>query len=300
MNWRVAALVLIGVVAALAATVLMFSLQANTRVHRASGQEVEILVASEDLPLMTVMEPAHIAARKVPADQARDGLRDAVQVVSKTLGMPMIKGQPFKAECFASRPDVYNLASALKAGQRVVTLRLDPQEAGQNILYPGAMVDVLAVMEMPAQRPGEPGEVVSVTLLQKVPVLAVDDQTIVSQAKGQVTPQPAQDNGNPSRKVLVSLRVTPKDAELLQLAQREGKVSLSMRSPTDTQPDEGQGILMSQLAKLYRQPMPVIPAAARAEAPAAAPKADQPARWQTVIYRAGQTEVQTFPMPAEQ
>jgi pilus assembly protein CpaB len=304
MNWRVAALVLVGLAAAVAAAVLVAALQAGNKAQRASATEVEVLVAADDLPVMKIVDAACVARKKLPLEQARDGLRDSVQVVGKALSVPMAKDQVFKADYFASKSSAYNLASALPAGMRAVTLMLSADEALKNLVYPGGMVDVLAYLKMPAAREGEKDEQVSVTLLRGVQVLAVDARSIVSSSKDQATPVP--EEGSSSRKLLVTLMVSPKDAELLQLAQQYGQVSLTMRNPMDDSREEASGTPLSQLVRLYRRPEAAppprrpapIPALTLASTPAALTKPAEPVRWQTVIYRGGQSEVETFSMPA--
>ena len=288
MNWRVVALIVAGLAAAGAAAVLVGALQVNGRGHRAGAGEVEVLVAARDLPLMTIVDADSVARKKVPAEQARGCLTDSVQVVGQALAMTMVKDQAFRPDCIAKRSD-YNVASMVPTGMRAVGLMLDADEALKNLLYPGSMVDVLASLTFnnSSQQDCEPA---TVTLLHGVQVLAVENRSIANQPQGQITPKP-EEGGSTTRKLLVTLMVTPKDAELLQLAQQQGHVSLAMRNPMDEQRDQTAGTPLSQLTKLlHKAPTPVAPQ------PVLAKVECKPSEWQTVIYRGGESEIQTFPM----
>jgi Flp pilus assembly protein CpaB len=89
-------------------------------------------------------------------------------------------------------------------------------------VLPGSRVDVLITLN-PNPNLNRP-ESISRTILQNIQVLA----------SGQVT-QPDKD-GTPIKVSVVTLLLTPDQAELLTLAAQEGKVQMALRNTLDTWP----------------------------------------------------------------
>jgi pilus assembly protein CpaB len=88
-------------------------------------------------------------------------------------------------------------------------------------VQPGSKVDVLFT------RPGNMAEAITSTILQNVKVLAVGRSLFPNQA---VDPKA-------SKMPVATLLVTPEDAQKLELAKNEGKISLSLRNPLDAKDD---------------------------------------------------------------
>ena len=86
-----------------------------------------------------------------------------------------------------------------------------------GLIQPGAHVDVLFT------RPGTMTEALTSTILQNARVLAVGRQT----QAGQI-PDP-----KATKMPVATLIVTPEDAQKLELAKNQGKISLSLRNPLD-------------------------------------------------------------------
>jgi pilus assembly protein CpaB len=82
--------------------------------------------------------------------------------------------------------------------------------------------------------------------------------------------------GEPQPATVVTLAVTPEDAERIALAASEGKISLALRNPLDVTPTETPGVQLEALMHGRGQSAPPAPAPVRRPArPATA--APQPA-----------------------
>ncbi len=323
MRWSIVALLMLGVFAAAAAAVLVGVLRAD-RVGEAdpAAAPVKVLVAAQPLRAVSVVDRQGIEVREVErAKLPPDALTDPVEVVGKVLVVPMVEGQPFKKEYFAGGRSKVNLAAALPDGMRAVSLALSSHQAMNGLVYPGCVVDVLASLRLPSEVVGQRGELVSVTLLRSVQVLAVESTTVASDSEAE------KKDKSPVRsfeKHMVTLLVKPKQAELLQIAQQHGTLSLTMRNPMDGDVEASGYTLLSEVLHSREDatapegaddahvvlaaeeapaaPLaaaPLGPAAAPVEAPVAAdaqapPPEAGPRTWEIEFLRGGVSATQTL------
>ncbi len=232
MKWSVVMLLALGMVAALCASVLVGALRSGGG-DSAQGDEVAsevtLVVASRDLEAGIIVEADAVSVRTIRSeDVPENALSDPVNVVGKVLGMPLVEGQAFLASGFAKTGSGLHLAAALPTGMRAVAISLSDSSALSGLLYPGCIVDVLAT-----SKPRSREEPVSEVLLERVRVLGIEDQTIVSadDSKGRV-------GRSMRRREMVTLMLDIHQAEMLQVAVESGTVSLAMRHPLDSRPVE--------------------------------------------------------------
>jgi Flp pilus assembly protein CpaB len=246
MRWTVVALVVLGVVAALCAALLVASLQASGRkaVTTEDGQprEVEILVATRDLPAVAVVDAGSVATRTVKVEDVPPGaLTSPVKVIGQVLVAPMVEGQVFTATLLASNWPGTHLAATLPEGMRAVSVVLSNASALGGWLYAGALVDVVAVVRVPNERGGSSTEILSTVLLQGIEVLAVNTQSIVST-------DDAFEKVKETSRQTVTLMVDAKQAESLELAAVHGDIALALRNPLDTTATVERGVYLSELS----------------------------------------------------
>ncbi len=311
MRWSIVGLFAFGLIAALSATVLVASLRAGSQDSEASEkgpQEVEILMAVRSLPAMSVVDSGSVATKTVAVKQAPSGyLSNPVQVVGRVLIVPVVEGQAFIKGYFATGNSGVSLAAAVPKGMRMLTLSLSESGAMEGLLYPGSLVDVLGSFNL-GSKFGSRGqsETISMTLLRGIQVLAVEDRTIVSEAD-EIEASPA--NRRMGRQRLVSLMVTPEQAEMLQLAAEHGKISLTMRNPLDKPSGEDTAVSRSRFSEIIRRRF-AHGAAASTQAKTAA-RSDIPdemmvdtnvmtGEWATEVIRGGVSETVFFPLSAGQ
>lgn len=116
------------------------------------------------------------------------------------------------------------LSAVLEPGKRAVSIAVNATSGNAGFIFPGDYVDVMLVHNVTNRNPvtGESQEFVfSNTFVEKARVLAVDQQL-----------------DNPENKAIlaktVTIEVTPKQAEEVQVATEMGKVSFALRSISDT------------------------------------------------------------------
>jgi pilus assembly protein CpaB len=248
MKWSVIILVILGVFAALSASLLVNALRHDT----GTGDDslVEVVVAKRPLPAMFVISARHVVKDRAPKDELPGGyLTDLVQAVGKVLSVPVVEGQVLTKYCFVTEGTGAQLASALPPGMRAVSVSIPGHSLMGGLLHPGCVVDVLATFKLRAGKESR-GQAISTTLLQGVQVLAIESSSIVSKsdeegALSKIKPRAGS-------RLTVTLMVDTKQAEALQLAMENGQVSLAMRNPLDKRPINIDATVLSQgrLAKL--------------------------------------------------
>jgi pilus assembly protein CpaB len=169
---------------------------------------------------------------------------------------------------------------------RAVAVKVDPVTAVGGFVLPGTNVDVIVT----GSADDRGGQDTSKVILEYVRVLSAGTSL-------------QDEDGKPRDVPVVTLLVSPADAQKLALASSEGKIQLALRNPLDQRQENPEGI---RKEALYRgastrpeaapgNPLPGTPAAARsARAPRPAPSA-RPVRAVSVELIQGQKrEVVTF------
>jgi Flp pilus assembly protein CpaB len=135
---------------------------------------------------------------------------------------PLTKGEAVLNTKLASRDARRGMASGIQKGKRAYTIQtpnVATSVAGH--ILPGNMVDVLLTV---AGNGGADGGAVSLTLLQSVEVLAVD-QRVEAPTDGKVDTKELRS---------VTLLVTPEEMVKLDLGQNKGTLHLALRNFGDT------------------------------------------------------------------
>jgi pilus assembly protein CpaB len=310
MRWQFLGLLLIGVVAAVCAAILVASLKTAPVTQQAvqapgpqAPPEVKIVVATRALDRMTTIREDMVKETKVPAEAAPEGAYPAsVALVGKILVAPVVEGQPFTKNCFATSGPGVHLAATLPEGMRAMSISLSDYSSLDGLLYPGCAVDVLASFDMRSKADDKETGVISTTILRGVQVLAIEDKTAVSSGDKD------EKVSRQDRRRRVTLMVTPKQAEELQLAMEHGMLSLSMRNPQDmklvksndkditsikefgaTPPAPPAPIIVEKPVYIDR-PAPVAPVAEAKPEPRKVPP------WQVQIFKGGEKSEKSFPV----
>lgn len=208
--------------------------------QRASRQLVEpqvvslpprmVAVAAGDLPWGTTLTTSMIKLVAFPSASLLEGYFSTVESVSGRILLTNIKANdPFLEDKFAP-PEVTQggMAVVTQMGKRAMAVRVDDVVGVAGFINPGNRVDVLVTLrqEPPQTR----------TVLQNILVLATGTQL------------EAQSNGSKAREArVITLEVTPEEAEKLVLAAHEGKVTMALRNYANLQPAVTRGATLSTL-----------------------------------------------------
>ena len=227
MKGSVIALVVLGAVAALSVSVLVGALRSDgassTAPEDQEGRMTSIVVATRELAAGTIIDSDAVATQQLKVQDAPEGsVRDPVLAVGKVISTAMVKGQVFLTTNFASEGSGLHLAAALPRGMRAVAISLTAASALRGLLYPGCFVDVLWT-----RSPSRNERPVSKLLLERVNVLGIEDQTIVSSSDL----KDAKPRSGRTRMVTLMLNIA--QAKQLHAAVRLGSIALVLRHPLD-------------------------------------------------------------------
>ena len=229
-------LIMIGLVMAVVAALLAVFVQfvfiagGSSEVQRPS----EIIATAQEFPAGHKFVAKDLVA--VPAKamgNGKKGITSMQSLVGRTLVMPMKKGQAITAEDLIVQGSGSMIASQIPPGYRAIVVSLRDPAPGV-VLYPGALVDILATMEAPAIGNAQ-REKITRTVQERMRVLAVNDEIVGGK------PNETTDRNNTSqRKLSVTLAVTPEQAAQIELASARGTIGITLRSDDDANPDLGQ------------------------------------------------------------
>jgi pilus assembly protein CpaB len=304
MTWTVVGLVVLGLVAALCAAILFSMITYRTDRPTAAPTEIEVVQATKAIPAMTVIEADMVTTKRFPAADVPAGyFGNPVQVIGKALVTPMKADQVLTKTCFAPEGSGPQMAASMADDMCVVMLSLSQPDMIEGHLYPGSVVDVLATFDDPSASGGR--GTVATTLLKGIQVVSVEGQTVFTSTAGT---EKGPDRRSERR--LVSLRMTPADAQAIQLAKTRGSVSLSLRNPVKRQPMEDKPLVLADLVHFSpaetptsAAPTPTSPSVIKtlpsngAVSPAKTDTA--PPKWEILILRGTSRSTESFDMPLE-
>lgn len=241
-----------GIVAAALSAALAVALQMTLSGSAVSGTQVRssanCVTAARDLPAghriaESDLEVVEMGAR--PTGELLVGSR--ALAVGRTTAVALAKGQAIRSGDLVTPGSGAAIASQLAHGMRAITVSL--RDTGPEVvLYPGALVDMLATLERPGSAPSQ-RESVTVTLLEAVRVLAVNDEAVGTR----VAPEAAGDRRPASRRLTVTLAVTPAQAAQLELASARGTIGITLR-PDDAGLTTGDAVATATTLSLLGLP----------------------------------------------
>lgn len=247
MKWTVVLLIVFGLIAALSTFILMAAVSADD----SKSDSIDVVVARQAMPAMSIVSSHQIELKKVSKKGLPGGsFTDPTLVIGRALSADAKEGQVLTNRLFITEGSGMKLASILPAGMRAVSFPVSGRSVVEGLLYPGSIVDVVATFRMRSQK-GK-GEALSVTLLQGVKILAVGNETMFSSSEEDKKKTGKKIMGSRSSIITVTVMVTSRQAEALQLAMQSGTISLAMRNPLDKRPVDPDATILDQgrLAKL--------------------------------------------------
>ena len=222
--------------------------------------EKPVVLAVETLPMGAVIRPESVKLGRVPENLfPRGGFSRVEDVVDRPVMSPIQPEEPVVEARLALKGSGGGVAPLIPPGMRAISVRVNDVVGVAGFVLPGMRVDVLVTGRPPGR-----DDTVTTTVLQNIAVLSAG-KTIQVDSKSQSISTP-----------VVTLLVTPEQAESLTLANSEGRIQLVLRNSTDQQAAQTRG---RDLRQLYPGWGPTRPAAeeqprepARDDLPAAPPQ----------------------------
>ena len=202
-------------------------MQNTPTTQAASTPTSAVIVAAGDLQLGAELRQEDLRAIQWPADAVPVGsFSKPEDLVGRGLIQPVATNEPFLPSKLASKEAGAGLPPVIPEGYRALSVRVNDVVGVAGYVLPGTGVDVVATVN-PTQ---QTTDVTSKVILTNVQVLAAG------------TKIETQENNKPIAVSVVTLLVSPDEAERLTLASTEGKIQLALRNPLDKTAPQTPGI----------------------------------------------------------
>jgi pilus assembly protein CpaB len=269
MNRRTRTVVVVLIAIVLAS---LASLGVYRAVQRIPAREVEIatahaVVAARPLPMGTLLTKDDVKIIGWPArTPLAGGFTSVDQVTNRGVMTALAENEPLTDGKLAPAGSGGGLPPSIPQGMRAISVKVNEVIGVAGFVAPGTNVDVVVTI-----RAGSEGS------MSRVVVSNVQVVTVGTRSDQQNT----KDGQRPASTV-VTLMVTPDDAERIALASAEGQIILTLRNPLDTLPTTTEGTRMASLMGKTAPPPPVVRKAAAAsthvQAPPPPPPPEEPAK----------------------
>jgi pilus assembly protein CpaB len=199
--------------------------------------QVRLAVVARDLPLGSVLAAEDIRLVDWPGEVLPLGYSgSAEELVGRGLLTDIRANEPILVEKLADRDGGGGMPILIPQGMRAVSVRVDEVVQVAGFVTAKTRVDVLVTLDA-----GDGSSAVTRLILQNVPVLAAG-QTVERDREG-----------TPVTVSVITLLVSPEDAERLTLAATQGRIQLALRSMMDMGEVTTNGARLSALVQAPRQ-----------------------------------------------
>jgi pilus assembly protein CpaB len=192
----------------------------------------DVLVAATNINLGDSVRADDLKWQQWPVEGVTPGLitRDAQPDAPTNLSgavarAPFIAGEPIKEQKLIKVSEGGVMAAILPSGMRAISTPIREETAAGGFILPNDRVDVILSHKM---KVGSKEEPVSEAVLRNVRVLAIGQEIENKDGEKVATGKTA------------TLELTPRQAEVLALAQSMGEISLSLRSLADAAPGQAE------------------------------------------------------------
>ena len=200
-----------------------------------------VVIAANDIQVGAKLETRDVRVVTLPQSAVPPGAFSATsQVFGRGAILPISKGEFILPSKLAAVNAGAGLSSMIPPGMRAVSVRVNDVVSVAGFVQPGSRVDVLATGNQ-----GGANDRQTTTVLENVAVIAVG-KNLDRNASSDAQSAP-----------VITLLVSPDDAQKLALVSQEGRIQLSLRNPLDTRKG---GIGATRTSSLYLGETPVATA----------------------------------------
>jgi len=199
-------------------------------------QMTTVVLAARDVPAGTMLTGDDVKAVAWPANTP---LATSFATVEDVAGRGTIdilrQNEPLTAAKLAARGAGAGLQPTIPEGMRAISISVNEIIGVAGFVTPGSRVDVLVTLDDNANT-----KKLTMTrvVVSNVQVLTAGTRFDQDQSR---------QDGKPIPTSVVTLMVTPDDAERVALAQNEGKINLTLRNPLDVNPTSTNGAQIAGL-----------------------------------------------------
>lgn len=202
------------------------------------------VVAAHPIRLGDRITKDHVKVVEWPANAPMAGAYTKVEdVLNRGVISPLGENEPLTENKLAPLESGAGLPPSIPEGMRALSVKVNEVVGVAGFVVPGTRVDVMATIEGRQQDQQSTTRVV----VSNIQVLTAGTRYDQEKAK----------DGEAIPSTVVTLLVTPEDAERITLASTEGHLMLTLRNPLDVAPTQTTGVRTSGL--FGAQPLPPAP-----------------------------------------
>lgn len=180
-------------------------------------QVTQVVIAAQSLSLGTRLTPEQLRLVPWPGDNPMPGMFTRIEdCVGRALIQSVVPNEPILEANLAPKEAGAGLSATIPEGMRAVSVAVNDVIGVAGFVLPGTTVDVLGTATLGGN------ENLTRTILENVRVLAAGQK--ITQDK----------EGKPQTVSVVTLLVTPDDADKLTMAATQGRIQLALRNTIDT------------------------------------------------------------------
>ena len=279
---RTFVVLVVAVVVAAAASYAVYRAVASIPVRQVEIATAKAVVAAKPMSVGTLVTRESVKVIDWPArTPLTGGFTSIDEVVDRGLVAPVVENELLTVNNLASREAGAGLPPMITEGMRAISIRVDEVINVAGYVTPGTRVDVMAVIN-PTENSADR---IARVVVSNVPVLTSGTRYDQDESRK---------DGKPIRSTVITLMVTPEDAERIALAQSDGRLMLTLRNPLDAEPTVSNGIRKASLFTSGGAPAPASrPAVRRAVTPIPLPLPTIPTVYTVeTIKAAKKTELQ--------
>ncbi|MFA5157441.1 MAG: Flp pilus assembly protein CpaB [Candidatus Omnitrophota bacterium] len=240
---------------------------ARKKIEKIRTEQVPILIAAKDIPKGAVIDKESVGVAIAPIQHVQPQAATSLDRVAGMIAVvPLSKGEQITLNKLMSSKEAVgtgSLAMTTPIGKRAVTISVDNISAVGGMILPGDYIDVSVMISVPVTNPD--GKQVSqqavVPLFQNILVLAVGQELAAMPevaAEGRYAKKGSKREFSPA----ITLALSPQEANVLAFVQEQGKIRLSLRSPSDAKIESVQPASWDSLFQ-YLMPKEELEAQAR-------------------------------------
>jgi pilus assembly protein CpaB len=243
-NARLALVLAIALGAAGAASFVVYRVVAAIPVREVEVKSVETVVAAKAIPVGTIVTRDHVKLVPWPARNTVPGSFTSIDaVVNRGAIVEIAEHEPLTETRLAPLGAGGGLPPSIPEGMRAISVKTNEVIGVAGFVIPGTRVDVVVTLKGDSE-----SEPISRAVVSNVQVLTAGTRFDQEKSKK---------DGKPIPTTVVTLLVTPHDAERISLAASEGNIMLTLRNPLDVARTATSGVRMANL--LAEPAAPVVP-----------------------------------------
>jgi pilus assembly protein CpaB len=233
MNRRMLTIAVVALIAATAASFVVYRTVVMRLTANASSTTSRVVVAARDLEVGTLIHDSDLKLADWAGEIPKGAISRKEALNGRGVVSTIYAGEPVMESRLAAEGAGGGLAATIPPGMRACAVKVNDVVGVGGFVVPGMRVDVLVTGNLPGAQSNQGPK--AKTVLQNVEVLSAG-QNIQKDAEGRPVQVP-----------VVNLLVTPDQAEILSLASNETRIQLVARNPLDTNTAKTSGSSMSNL-----------------------------------------------------